>query len=151
MAVLYHGPLFNQSGLFYLMSYFISLFEEIIQGKPTWCNTVFKTNWVIIYLTFPPFKYKPVFLWKFLHLIDIAFTTFSYSLYLPKNKRIWNIAKTFNNEGICDIYISLIPAVFSIMERRVNCWIVSLILIGQYYFISWQSIYVLSEGMFTLE
>ena len=44
LAVLYRGPLFNQSGwLFSLISYWICLLEDIIQEKPAWCHFVFNT------------------------------------------------------------------------------------------------------------
>ena len=62
MAVLYHGTLFKQPGwLFYSMSYFICLFGDIIQDKPTWCIIVFNTNLVIIYSTFNPLKINQCF------------------------------------------------------------------------------------------
>ena len=40
--------------------------------------------------------------------------------------------------------------VFSIMERKLNHWIFSLLPIGQYFSLSWRSIYFLPEGLFTL-
>ena len=61
-----------------------------------------------------------------------------------------NIAKNFNNEDISDISVSIILAVCSIMDRKGNHWILYLMLIGQYGFLSWKLINFLSEGLFTL-
>ena len=62
MYVLYQGPLFNLSGLFPSVSYFIFLFEDIIHDTPTLSNTEFNTNLVNISSIVLSFKFKPVFI-----------------------------------------------------------------------------------------
>ena len=47
------------------------MLEGIIQDKPKWCNFLFNTNLLLIYLTVLAFKSKPVLLSNLLHLINI--------------------------------------------------------------------------------
>ena len=51
-----------------------------------------------------------------------------------------NIANAFNNEGVIPLFGYRILAVCSIMVRKGNHWIVSLIVVGQYKLLPWRSI-----------
>ena len=131
MAVLYHGTVFNQSGWFFsLISYNILLLEQIIHDIPTWCNIAFNTNLVIIPSIVVSFTCNPVYLLWFIHLIAIESTTSPSSLRLSSNKRSWNMANNFNNEGISPLFGLSIFVVCSIMVRKGNHWIVSFILLS---------------------
>ena len=91
-----------------------------------------------------------MYLLQLLHLIAMASTTFFSSLCLSSNKRNWNMANTFNNEGSSPLFGLRIFSVCSIMVRKGNQLIVSFIEVGQYNSISWRSIYFLAESLYTL-
>ena len=142
MAVLYQGPLFNQSWWLILsISYFISLLDMIIHDIPTWCNTAFNTHLVIISSNGEVLKNKPVGFLQLIHLIAMAS-----NLSQSSNKRNSNMANTLNNEGIIPLFGFRILVLCSLMARKVNHWIVSFIVFFQYKSLSWQSKNI-SEGL----
>ena len=76
--MLYQIPPVIQYELFLYISYYRCLFVSVIHDIPTWCNTVFNTNEVIIslYLVFILSTDKPVCFPQLLHLISIFSTLF---------------------------------------------------------------------------
>ena len=87
---------------------------------------------------------------QLLHLIAMAYTTFSSSEFWSWNKRNWNMEKTFNNRVIIPLFGLMVFSICSIMARKGNQLIVSFIEFWQYQLLSWRSIYFLDEGLYTL-
>ena len=140
--LLYQGTLFNQSQwLFLSISYFISWFVLVIHNIPTWSNIGFNTKLVIISSNVVFFKNIPVSLLQLIHLIDMT-SDFSSSQF----KRYSNMANTF----IRPIFFSIIFAVFSIMTRKGNHRIVSLIDVVQKSSPSTQLNSLFKEGSYRL-
>ena len=119
--------------------------EHIIHDIPTWCNIIFNKNLAIISSNVQFIKYKPVSFLQLIHLIAIISTS-----YLSSNKSNWKMEKTLNKKLISHLSGFRIFAVCYIMARRGNQGIVSFIEVVQYKFLSWRSIYFLSEGFYML-
>ena len=151
MSLLYQGTLLNQLGwLLLTISYFISSLGHIIHNIPTWYNTSFNTNLVIISSSIEFLKYKLVSSLLLINLMDIISTNFPYSYSLSSNKLNWNMSNTFNNEVVSALFGFRIFTVCSIMVRKWDHWIVSFIEVGQYKSLSWRSISFLLEGLYKL-
>ena len=110
-----------------LMITFVNvIFQLIIHDMPTWCNIALNTNLVIISSNVEFSKYKPVSLFKLIHLIAMTFNSSSSPI-----KRNSNMANTFNNDEISPLFVFIIFSVFYIMVRKGNQLIVSFIDVGQ--------------------
>ena len=116
--VLYQGPFFNQYILCLSISYYNCWFDSIIHYKPTWCNTVFNTNLVIVSLSFVFFTDKPVVFPKLLHPLPIWSTTLSSIFSLSYHRRILNISNTFNNYGKKYLSLYLICSMLHDIQKR---------------------------------
>ena len=120
--VLYHVPPVIQSELCFSISYSNCLFVPIIYYIPTWCNTVFNTNEVIIpfYLVFISSIDEPVCFPQLLHLISICSTVFWSSCSLLYQQLIWNIENIFTNYGKSVVSLSILSAVYSMIFKNDN-------------------------------
>ena len=129
--MLYQGPPIIQSQLCLYISYYKCWFVLVIDNIPTWCNTVFKRNEMIIYLylVFILSINNLVYFTQLLQLIAICSTLFWSSCPILWEQLIWNIEKIFNNDGNSVISFYILSAVYSIISNKYNQLIISFMLV----------------------